>query len=248
MARSSPAGCGAPWSCHVGRRFLPHVVDVENAVQRDRRLRLRAPAKNAPATAKATHVFFICISSLKRTQHQGLQQGVTGADLFWLALMPSTSFTKLGLILTEFDDPGKNRRQETPNSRCLLWVPRNSVAHAAEGGFRHEKGRRGAPFSLRPGPGNPARRPQNVCRMPIWRLRLSSPKLPVQPPTQQAAPSAARAWSLLLPARRPHTARCASTDSGSKRCRRSRPWRPRWPTHCARSPRHGCRRAADVRS
>jgi hypothetical protein len=64
---------------------------------------------------------------LKRKQHQGLDRGVTGADLLWLALMPpALPFKKLGLILTEFEEPGKTARQETRNSGAPLWVPRNT--------------------------------------------------------------------------------------------------------------------------
>jgi hypothetical protein len=35
-------------------------------------------------------------------------------------------FSKLALILSDFDDSGKNRPQETPDSRCPLWVLRNT--------------------------------------------------------------------------------------------------------------------------
>jgi hypothetical protein len=64
-------------------------------------------------------------------------------------------------------------------------------ARALGDGRRKNKGRPQRPLLQR-------KARQNVCRMPICSDLLSSPGAVVQPPVQHAAPSAMRAWSLLL--------------------------------------------------
>jgi hypothetical protein len=57
---------------------------------------------------------------LERKPHQGFRQGVHERRLLLARLDAQHFFTKLGTIFTEFDDSGKKRRRETPNSRCRL--------------------------------------------------------------------------------------------------------------------------------
>jgi len=77
---------------------------------------------------------------------------------------------------------GKSGRQETPYSWRPLSVPRNTIREGRRADFpMMKKGRLRALFLVRAAEATPDG--LNMCRMPNWKERLSSPGAVVQPPT-----------------------------------------------------------------